>query len=132
MGKKMCKFNSSPLEIEYSNENKLNFLFLKLFNVHIFLSIFTLHNILFIFKIVILHNLTFSFVIANLPTKLSFPKKLYSSNKQLYYVTTCRILWEWVQEDHLLWDDTFVASLLILLALLCLLVFWTSLRVIDC
>jgi hypothetical protein len=47
MGKGMCEFRFSPLKIKYSSEDKVKFLFLKSFYVHIFLSIFILHNIFF-------------------------------------------------------------------------------------
>jgi hypothetical protein len=50
MGKCMCTFRSSPLEIEYFSENKVILLFFELFYVHIFLSILTLHSIFFIFS----------------------------------------------------------------------------------
>ncbi len=132
MGKGMCKFKASPLEIKYSNEDKVNFLFCRLLYVNIFCQFFLCITFSSFFSITIMHNLTFSFVVANLPTKLSFSKKLCSSKKQLYYVIVGKILWEWVQEYHLLWHGTFVTSLLTLFALLCLLVFWTNLGVIGC
>ncbi len=43
-------------------------------------------------NILIVHILTIFFTFANLLTKLSFFKKPCNSNKQLYYVTTCKIL----------------------------------------
>jgi hypothetical protein len=87
----MCKFKSSPSEIEYSSGYNVIFLFCRFFYVHIFLSIFTLHNIFFIFSNVIMHNLTFSFVVVDLQAKLSFSRKFCSSKKQLYYVVANKI-----------------------------------------
>jgi hypothetical protein len=77
MGKGMCKFRSPPSKIEYFSENKL-FLF-------VFKTFLCAHFFHF-FSIGIVHNLTFSFVVVDLPAKLSFSKKLCSSKKQLYYI----------------------------------------------
>jgi len=87
---------------------------------------------IFFFSIPTIHNLTFFFVFSDFLVKLSFSRKLCSSKKQLYYVITCKILWGWMQEYHLHWHGTYVKLLLIILALLCLFVFWTSLGVISC
>jgi hypothetical protein len=38
MGKGMCEFKSSPKEIEYFSEYKVNFYFYRLFCVHIFFN----------------------------------------------------------------------------------------------
>jgi hypothetical protein len=77
-------------------------------------------------------HLTFSFSFVDSLVELSFLKKFYSSKKQLYYVIEGKILWKWVQEYHLLWHGIFVKLLFILLDLLCVHVFWTSLEVIGC
>jgi len=60
--------------------------------MHNFCQFFTLHKIVFIFSIAIVHNLNFSFVVADLLPKLSYSKRLCRSKKQLYYVTVGRIL----------------------------------------
>jgi hypothetical protein len=98
MGKCMCKFKSSPLKIEYSSEDKVSFYFFRLFTCTFFFNFyFGYFNIFFIFfSIVIMHNLTFSFVFVDLPTKLSFSWRLCNSNIYIYiyiyYVTIGIIL----------------------------------------
>jgi hypothetical protein len=134
MGKGMCEFMSSPKQIEHSNENKVIFIFLDYFSIHIIFSILTLHSLAFFFffspnSYCAYSNNFFYFCI--FASKVILSKKFCSSKKQLYYVIANKILWEWMQEYHLFWHGTFVTLLLILLALLCLLVFWISLGVIG-
>jgi hypothetical protein len=88
----MCKFRVFPSDFEYSSGNKVFFLFFRLFYGHIFCQFLLCITFFSLFSTIIVHNLTFSFTIANLSTKLSFSRKLCSSKKQLYYVTTSRIL----------------------------------------
>jgi hypothetical protein len=82
MGKGMCKFRYSPSDIEYSNEDKVIFLFY----VHIFCQCLLCITFFSFFSTINTHNLTFHFLITNLLAKLSFSRKLCSSKKQLYYV----------------------------------------------
>jgi len=132
----ICEFTSSPKEIEYSSEDKIKYDFSIFFCVHVlFDSYFVWFNIFFIFVFffpIFTMHLTFSFTFVDFLIKLSFFMKIGNSKKQLYYVITWRILWKWMQKYHLLWHGTLVGLLLILLAMLCLLVLWTSLGVIGC
>jgi hypothetical protein len=77
---------STPKEIEYPTKTRcLIFFYWKLFT-----SIpFYLH---FFFKSMQTYLCTF----ANLLIKYSFFKKLCSTNKLLYFVTTSRMLWRWL------------------------------------
>jgi hypothetical protein len=43
-GKGMCKFRFSPSEIEYFNEDKVNFKFFRIFYVHKFFTTFYVHS----------------------------------------------------------------------------------------
>ncbi len=81
MGKGMCKFKASPLEIKYSNENKVIFLFCKLFYVNIFCQFFLCITFFSLFSTIIMNNLTFSFVVVDFLAKLSFSKNFYNSKK---------------------------------------------------
>jgi hypothetical protein len=70
MGESMCQFQSSLKEIEYYGE--------------------------FVFWIFAMPSLSF-FCFCKFVEKVFFSTKLCSLKKLLYYVTTWKILWEWVQ-----------------------------------
>ncbi len=63
----MCQSKSSAKEIEYTNEDKVNFLFLLKF-----------FNLSFCFWIPTKHSLTFLFAFVDLIIKLSFSKNLWN------------------------------------------------------
>jgi len=81
----MCQFRSSPKEIEYCIENNVLFTFSIIFCVNIF------------FSIPVMPSLTFVLICVDFLVKFYFLKNLDNSNKQLYYVIACIILWKWVQ-----------------------------------
>jgi hypothetical protein len=85
----MCQFKYSPKEIKHSTEDKVKKKIPWYFCVYIF------------FSIPIMHSLTFSFAIVDLLMKLSFLKQLCTSKNQLCYVTSCKIIWEWMQKYRL-------------------------------
>ncbi len=107
-----------PRKLKYSNEDKVNFCFCWNFYVT------------FCFWIPSKHSLWIFFSFANLLVKLSFFKRLCNFKEILYYFTTCRIIWRWLEEYHLCWHGTYFKLLLIPLALLYLFIFWTSIKVI--
>ncbi len=82
-------------------------------------------------KICTKYNLAYFLTFVKLLMKLTILKKLYNSTKLWCFVTIGRLLWKWLQECHLLWHGTFTKLLLITLAMLCLLVIWTSWGVIG-
>ncbi len=56
------------------------------------------------FSILVMHILTCVFDFVYLLVRFSFLKILYNSNKKLYYVITCIIMWKWVHvPPHLTW-----------------------------
>jgi hypothetical protein len=108
-----------PKKLKYSNEDKVKKKKLLKFLCYI------------LFWIPTKHSLWIFFAFANLLVKLSFFKKLCNLRKLLYYFTTCRIIWRWLEKYRLYWHGTYFKLLLIPLALLYLFIFWTNIKVVG-